>query len=61
MISAKRIFLVVLDSVGAGEAPDAKAFGDIGAHTLRSVFETGALKVPTLIKMGIGNIDGLYF
>lgn len=61
MISAKRIFLVVLDSVGAGEAPDAKAFGDIGAHTLRSVFETGALKVPTLIKMGIGNIDGLDF
>ena len=59
MIRAKRVFLVVLDSVGAGEAPDANAFGDLGAHTLKSVFETGVLSIPTLIKMGIGNIDGL--
>ena len=32
----KRIFLIVLDSVGAGEAPDAADFGDVGAHTLWS-------------------------
>ena len=35
----KRIFLIVMDSVGIGEAPDAKAFGDEGAHTLRHIAE----------------------
>lgn len=57
----KRVFLIVLDSVGAGEAPDAAAFGDKGAHTLRSVFESGCLRIDNLRKMGIGNIDGLSF
>lgn len=57
----KRIFLIVLDSVGAGEAPDAAAFGDTGAHTLRSCFETGKLHIPNLQKAGIGCIDGLSF
>ena len=33
----KRIFLIVLDSLGIGAAPDAADFGDAGAHTLRSV------------------------
>ena len=57
----KRIFLIVLDSVGAGEAPDSAAFGDVGVHTLRSCFETGRLSIPNLRKAGIGNIDGLGF
>ncbi len=57
----KRIFLIVLDSVGAGEAPDAAAFGDAGAHTLRSCFETGLLEFPNLRRAGIGCIDGLSF
>ena len=57
----KRVFLTVLDSVGAGEAPDAAAFGDAGAHTLRSVAETGKLVIPTLQRLGIGNIEGLSF
>ena len=57
----KRIFLIVLDSVGAGEAPDSAAFGDAGAHTLRSCFDTGLLNLPNLQKAGIGNIDGLGF
>ena len=57
----KRIFLIVLDSVGAGEAPDAASFGDTGAHTLRSVYETGKLQIPNLQKAGIGRIDGLHF
>ena len=35
----KRIFLIVMDSVGIGEAPDAKAFGDEGAHTLKHIAE----------------------
>ena len=58
---AKRVFLIVLDSVGAGAMPDAAAFGDDGAHTLKSVYETGILNIPTLRSLGIGNIDGLDF
>ena len=61
MKKIKRVFLMVLDSVGAGEAPDAHEFGDVGAHTLRSVFESGELCIDNLRRLGIGNIDGLSF
>lgn len=57
----RRAFLVVLDSVGAGEAPDSAAFGDAGAHTLRSVYLTGRLNIPNLQSLGVGNIEGLGF
>ena len=57
----KRVFLIVLDSVGAGEMPDAAAFGDAGAHTLRSISRSGELSIPNLISLGIGNIKGLDF
>ena len=60
-MKAKRVFLIVLDSVGAGEMPDAADFGDSGAHTLRSVWQTGKLDIPNLQSLGIGNIDGLDF
>ena len=33
----KRVFLVLLDSVGIGEAPDAADFGDVGANTIRTI------------------------
>ena len=55
----KRIFLIVLDSCGCGELPDAAAFGDEGAHTIRTCVQTGALNVPNLTKMGLFNIDGI--
>ncbi len=58
---ADRVFLVVLDSVGAGEAPDAARFGDDGAHTLRSCYESRQLHIPNLLRMGLGNIEGLSF
>ena len=61
MKRAKRVFLIVLDSVGAGEAPDAALFGDSGAHTLRSLYDTGVLDIPNLCSLGIGNVDGLGF
>ncbi len=61
MKNIKRVFLIVLDSVGAGEAPDAERFGDVGAHTLRSIWQTGKLKIDNLCRLGIGNIDGLSF
>ena len=55
----KRVFLIVLDSFGVGEAPDAADFKDKGANTIKSVFESGKLNIPTLVSMGIGNIDGV--
>lgn len=55
----KRIFLIVLDSFGIGEAPDAALFGDTGADTLRSVARTGELEIPNLISLGLGNIEGV--
>ncbi len=57
----KRVFLIVLDSVGAGEMPDAADFGDAGAHTLRSVSRSKEFSIPNLKKLGIGNIKGLEF
>lgn len=60
-MTAKRVFLIVLDSLGAGEAPDAAAFGDVGAHTLHSLADTGCLEIPTLRKLGLGCIEGLEF
>ncbi len=57
----KRVFLIVLDSVGAGAMPDAALFGDAGAHTLKSCYQTGGLHIPTLKEMGLGNIAGLEF
>lgn len=55
----KRVFLIVLDSLGIGEAPDAKRFGDIGANTLKRISRSELFKIPNLIKMGLGNIDGI--
>lgn len=55
----KRIHLVVLDSVGIGEAPDAADFGDEGAHTLGHIAETVGLTVPNMQAFGLGNIAPL--
>lgn len=52
-----RIHLVVLDSVGIGEAPDAEAFGDKGANTLGHIAESvGGLNMPNMAKLGLANI-----
>ena len=55
----KRVHLVVLDSVGIGEAPDAANFGDTGSHTLGHIAETAGLSVPNMQAMGLGNIETL--
>lgn len=57
----KRIFLIVLDSLGAGGQPDSARFGDAGAHTLRACHAAGNLHIPNLLRAGLGNIDGLSF
>ena len=55
----KRIFLIVLDSLGIGALPDAVAFGDAGANTFKAVSSHPKCDIPTLTALGIGNIDGV--
>lgn len=55
---AERVFLIVLDSVGIGEMPDAKNYGDEGSNTLKACFDTGKLNVPNMRRLGLFNIDG---
>ncbi len=57
----KRVFLIVLDSLGIGELPDAARFGDEGSHTLRSIAGSDEFCIPNLIKLGLGNIAGQGF
>lgn len=57
----KRVFLIVLDSVGAGYLPDAASFGDEGANTLKTVSASPFFKADNMRAIGLGNIDGLDF
>ena len=58
---SRRVFLIVLDSVGIGEAKDAAAFGDAGAHTMKSISTSPYFAIPNLLSLGLGNIPGLSF
>lgn len=54
---ARRAILIVLDSVGIGEAPDAANYGDTGANTFANLAAAvGGIRLPMLEKMGLGNI-----
>ncbi|TWT01098.1 phosphopentomutase [Planomicrobium sp. CPCC 101079] len=54
----ERIHLIVLDSVGIGEAPDAEAFGDTGSDTLGHIAESvGGLHMPNMENLGLSNIE----
>src|SRR3989338_10200322 len=55
----RRVVLIVLDSVGIGEMPDAAAFGDAGSDTLGHVAASRPLKLPTLVRLGLANIRPL--
>lgn len=56
----KRIFIIVMDSVGIGEAPDAEKFGDQGADTLGHIAEQmNGLHMPNMGKLGLSNIREL--
>lgn len=56
----KRVILIVLDSLGVGEMPDADKYGDKGSHTLDHVYERcNGLNIPRLKKLGFGNIEGV--
>ncbi len=54
-----RIFLLVLDSFGIGEAPDAYKYHDEGSNTFKSVTSSKYCVIPTLTKLGLTNIDGI--
>ncbi len=57
----KRVFLIVLDSYGIGEAKDAKAFGDEGSNTLKTIVSSKEYNTPNMEKMGLFNIDKIDF
>ena len=55
--SVKRAILLVLDSVGIGQMPDAHLYGDAGSDTLRNIAKAvGGLNLPYLALMGLGNL-----
>ncbi len=51
----KRIFLIVLDSLGVGEALDANEYGDVGSNTLKHIMDNYELFIPNLEKLGFVN------
>jgi phosphopentomutase len=56
----KRVFLIVLDSVGVGEMPDAAAYGDQGSNTVGNIAKVlGGLKLPNLESAGIGKLTAI--
>ena len=57
----KRLFLIVLDSVGIGALPDACDFGDAGANTMGHISASNKFRVPNLLSLGLGNIEGLSY
>ncbi len=56
---SKRVILIVMDSFGAGEMPDAAAFGDAGTHTIRSCMSSSYFKADHLAQMGLFSIEGV--
>ena len=55
-----KAILIILDSVGIGAAPDAADYGDAGSATLPNLAAAvGGVKLPTMQKMGLGNIPPL--
>ncbi|MBE6822568.1 MAG: phosphopentomutase [Ruminococcaceae bacterium] len=55
----KRIFLIVLDSVGIGEEPDAAEYGDAGSNTLAACASSSYFNMPNMRRLGLFNIDGV--
>ena len=55
----RRVFLIVLDSVGIGEMPDSAQYGDEGSNTLAACTRSDKLDIPNLRQLGIFNIQGV--
>lgn len=54
-----KVLLIVIDSFGIGEMPDAKLFGDEGSHTYLNTLKATDVKLDNMIKLGLNNIDGV--
>ncbi len=61
MNKIKRVFLIVLDSCGIGNAPDSKDFNDEGANTLLTISKSEKFNIDTLTSIGFTHIDGLSY
>lgn len=60
-MSYKRIFTVVLDSLGIGAMPDSEKYGDVGVDTLGHIAENREnFRIPNLQKLGVANLKSLY-
>ena len=59
MKDSKRVILMVLDSVGIGEMPDAAEYGDEGSNTLKAASTSSYFSMPNMRKLGYFNIDGV--
>ncbi len=56
---SRRVILIVMDSLGVGEEPDAEQYGDLGSHTLLHAMQgTPGFSIPNLQRLGMGNIQG---
>jgi len=58
-IRFERVIWIVLDSVGIGELPDAADYGDVGRDTLGHIARSRPLRLPNLVRLGLGNIKPL--
>ena len=58
-MKTKRVFLIVLDSFGVGELPDAAKYGDCGSDTFGAVSRSEYLDVQNMRSLGLFNIDGV--
>ena len=56
-MKTKRVFLIVLDSFGVGELPDAAKYGDCGSDTFGAVSRSEYLDVPNMRSLGLFNIE----
>lgn len=54
-----RAIVIVLDSFGVGELPDAKEYGDEGSNTLRGIYNNTKLEIPNMKKLGLYNIQNI--
>lgn len=57
----KKTLIIVIDSLGVGEAPDSKLFGDEGSNTLGHIIEKTGIKLENMQALGMFNIDGLEY
>ena len=55
----ERVILIVLDSVGCGELPDARNYGDVGSDTLGNIARRVPLSVPNLRRLGMARVASI--